>query len=102
MGGKPTGVPKRGSRSAISYPSGTALVSFMLERGLIYLKLRDVDSRGDNTTRVKMKKGNYYRSSALFVECKLDPSFLPMKLRLPMVCYPEEWSYDANEVKSAD
>ncbi|NP_064021.1 orf670 (mitochondrion) [Beta vulgaris subsp. vulgaris] len=94
---------KKESNNSISYPFGTALIEFMVERGLIDLKVRDVLSvQGGNKPEIKKKKGYRYRSSALYVECKFDTSLLPMKLQLPMVCMPRDWSYDVSESQNSE
>ena len=64
---------KKESNNSISYPIGIALIEFMVERGLIDLKVWDVLSvQGGNEPEIKKKKGYRYRSSALYIECKFD------------------------------
>lgn len=73
----------------------------MLERDLIDLKQKDVDSYGDKNP-IKKKKKSFYRSRALYVECQFDTTLLPMKLNLPMVYPPTDWSYDYSQVKEKE
>lgn len=80
---------KKKSKNLISYPFGTALIEFLIERGLIDLKVLDTSVK--NNTDVKKKKGYHYRSSGVYVECKFDTSLLPIKLHLPMVYKPKQW-----------
>lgn len=49
----------------------------------------------------KKKGGSPYRSSALYIECKFDPSLLPMKLQLPMVSLPREWCYEGSSSENS-
>lgn len=53
-------------------------------------------------TLQKNKKKSFYRSSALYVECQFDTTLLPMKLNLPMVYPPADWSYDYSQVKEKE
>jgi len=42
--------------------------------------------------RVKKKKGAYFLPSHLYAVCNFDISLLPIKLNLPMVCQPLDWT----------
>ena len=67
------------------YPFGSALVQFMEDRELITLI-------SDMSGTVRVKKGAYYLPSHLYAFCNFDLSLLPIKLNLPMVCKPIDWS----------
>lgn len=69
------------------YPFGSGLVQFMEERELIHFH-----SDLSRTVRVKMKKGSYFLPSHLYAVCNFDISLLPIKLNLPMVCQPLDWT----------
>lgn len=69
------------------YPFGSGLVQFMEERELITLTC---DLSG--TVRVKKKKGAYFLPKNLYAVCNFDLSLLPIKLNLPMVCPPQDWT----------
>ena len=79
---------KKKSKLEKKYPFGTCLVQFIEERELISLMS---DLNGVNV-RVEKKKGNYYLPSHLYAICNIDISLLPIKLNLPMVCIPLDWS----------
>ncbi|XP_057432166.1 probable DNA-directed RNA polymerase [Lotus japonicus] len=89
----------------ISYPFGTALVEFLVSRGLLRLvthndDLFNLNSESSPKTVVKkvVKKGhNYYRSSFVYAECLFDPALLPIKLNLPMVYPPKDWELHTPE-----
>ena len=57
------------------------------ERGLTSL-MSDLSG----TVRVKKKKGSYFLPSHLYAVCNFDISLLPIKLNLPMVCRPRDWT----------
>lgn len=80
---------KEGKRSKLEmmYPFGSGLVQFMEERGLITL-INDLNG----SVRVKKKKGGYFLPSHLYAVCNFDISLLPIKLNLPMVCLPIDWT----------
>jgi DNA-directed RNA polymerase len=81
------------------YPFGTALVEFLVSRGLLRLETlnNDILNKSDESgpkTVVKnvVKKGNnYYRSSFVYAQCMFNPQLLPIKLNLPMVFPPKDW-----------
>lgn len=56
-------------------------------------KLITLINNADGTVQVKKKKGFYYLPRHLYALCNFDMSLLPIKLNLPMVCPPLEWSY---------
>lgn len=72
---------------AVQYPFGAGLVQFMEEKGLITLTTDLV-----GTSRAMTKGGNYYLPKSLFAVCNFDISLLPIKLNLPMVCKPKDWT----------
>jgi DNA-directed RNA polymerase len=76
-----------------SYPFGTALVEFLVSRGLLRLVTYSsdiIESSGGAKTVVK-KKNQFYRSSFVYAECMFNPALLPIKLSLPMVFPPKDW-----------
>lgn len=77
----------KSSKLVMMYPFGTGLVQFMEERGLITFS---TDLSG--SIRVKKKKGSYFLPSKLYAVCNFDISLLPIKLNLPMVCKPLDWT----------
>lgn len=101
--------PAKRSRKNRNYPFGTALVEFLVERDMIELTHKFLDSinvikKSGNTPlefpkQIKKKKGSYYRASTLFAECEFNTSLLPIKLSLPMVCPPVDWTYKCSEEK---
>ena len=75
-----------------SYPFGTALVEFLVSRGLLRLVTYSsdiIESSGGAKTVVK-KKNQFYRSSFVYAECMFNPALLPIKLSLPMVFPPKD------------
>lgn len=78
---------KRRSKLEKMYPIGSGLVEFMDERGLITLMN---DTSGN--VRVMKNKGSYFIPSHLYAVCNFDISLLPIKLNLPMVCKPLDWT----------
>lgn len=54
--------------------------------------LRNLINSVDGTVRVKNKQGNYYLPSHLYAVCNFDISLLPIKLNLPMVYKPLDWT----------
>lgn len=81
------GKVKKRSKLEKKFPFGTCLVQFMEERKLIKL-MSDLNG----STRVEKKKGHYYLPSHLYAICIIDISLLPIKLNLPMVCKPLDWT----------
>ena len=75
------------SKLVMMFPFGTGLVQFMEERGLISFV---TDLSG--SVRVIKKKGAYFLPSKLYAVCNFDISLLPIKLNLPMVCKPLDWT----------
>lgn len=75
------------SKLVMMYPFGSGLVQFMEERKLISL-VSDLSG----TVRVIKKKGSYFLPSNLYAVCNFDISLLPIKLNLPMVCKPRDWT----------
>ncbi len=84
---KKSGKDRKRSKLVMMYPFGSGLVQFMEERKLISLV---TDLSG--TVRVKKKKGSYFLPSHLYAVCNFDISLLPIKLNLPMVCKPRDWT----------
>lgn len=80
-------VKERKSKLVKLYPFGAGIVQFMEERGLITLT---TDLSG--TVRVQKKQGSYFLPSHLYAVCNFDISLLPIKLNLPMVCKPLDWT----------
>ena len=80
-------VKDRKSKLVRLYPFGAGLVQFMEERKLITLT---TDLSG--TVRVQKKQGSYFLPSHLYAVCNFDISLLPIKLNLPMVCKPLDWT----------
>lgn len=78
---------KKRSKLEKMYPIGSGLVEFMDERGLITLMN---DTSGN--IRVMKNKGSYFIPSHLYAVCNFDISLLPIKLNLPMVCKPLDWT----------
>lgn len=72
-----------------AYAFGTALVQFMLDRGLLH----SIDNPKESVP-VNKKKGKYYIPQPIYVACAFDPSSLPLKLSLPMVFPPLDWECD--------
>lgn len=71
----------------VKYPLGCGLLQFIVERGLITL-----NSEIDNPVRVQKKKDSYYIPNRLYAICNFDISLLPIKLNLPMVSKPLDWT----------
>lgn len=46
----------------------------------------------DGSAQVRTSKGSYYLPNNLYVACNFDIKRLPIKLNLPMVCKPRDWS----------
>ncbi|KAL5158667.1 DNA polymerase [Glycine soja] len=90
-----------------AYPFGTALVEFLVSRGLLRLVTYNVDllnfsddSGPKTVVKNVVKKGhNYYRSSLVYAECLFNPALLPIKLNLPMVFPPKDWEPHKPEQK---
>jgi sulfatase maturation enzyme AslB (radical SAM superfamily) len=78
---------KRRSKLEKMYPFGSALVQFMDERGLITFF-----NNPSSSPRPVKKKGAYYLPTHLYAMCNFDISLLPIKLNLPMVCPPVDWT----------
>jgi len=78
---------KRKSKMEKLYPFGTSLVNFMENKKLINLI-----SGLDGPVRAQKKQGHYYLPSHLYAVCNFDISLLPIKLNLPMVCKPKDWT----------
>ncbi|XP_020251012.1 uncharacterized protein LOC109828426, partial [Asparagus officinalis] len=78
---------KKRSKLEKMYPIGSGLVEFMDERGLITL----MNDKSGNV-RVMNKKGAYFIPNHLYAVCNFDISLLPIKLNLPMVCKPLDWT----------
>lgn len=78
--------PKK-TKLAKLYPFGAALVQFMESRKLIqYIS-------GVSGEVVNIKKGlKYYLPTHLYAVCNFDISLLPVKLNLPMVSRPLDWT----------
>ena len=81
-----SGMERKRSKLEMQYPFGSFLVQFMEERTLITLM---TDLSGNNA---REKKGSYYLPSHLYAVCNFDVSLLPIKLNLPMVYPPLEWT----------
>lgn len=77
------------------YPIGTCLVEFMESRKLITL-MNDLHGN----VRVLKRKGSFYIPSRLYAVCNFDISLLPIKLNLPMVCKPLDWTIACHECES--
>ncbi|CAN4117913.1 unnamed protein product [Withania somnifera] len=74
-----------------TFPLGAALLQFMVSRGAIVL---ETDLEDHPPRAKKNKKGNkdfYYVHRKTYVQCKFDPTKLPIRMNLPMVCKPLEW-----------
>ena len=82
-----SGGERKRSKLEMMYPFGSGLVQFMEERGLITL-ISDLSG----TVRVKKKQGSYFLPRHLYAVCNFDISLLPIKLNLPMVCEPVDWT----------
>lgn len=76
---------RKRSKLEMMYPFGSCLVQFMEERGLIRLMT-------DLIGNTREKKGNYYLPTNLYAVCMFDVSLLPIKLNLPMVYQPLDWT----------
>lgn len=87
-------VKKSKSKLSKMYPFGAGLVQFMEERKLITLT---TDLSG--TVRVQKKQGSYYLPKHLYAVCNFDISLLPIKLNLPMVCKPLDWTNASPQCK---
>lgn len=87
-------VKERKSKLVRLYPFGAGLVQFMEERRLITLT---TDLSG--TVRVQKKQGSYFLPSHLYAVCNFDISLLPIKLNLPMVCKPLDWTNASPQCK---
>ena len=80
---------KKGSQDVQrEYAIGIQLIHFMMERNIIHLS-KDV---GLSTDAVVIRKGEGYIPQTLYVVCNFDLSLIPIKLNLPMVCRPINWS----------
>lgn len=64
-------------------------MDFLIDRKLISFHN---EKNLDGSHHVKKKKGSYYLPNHLYVVCEFDISLLPIKLNLPMVCKPNDWS----------
>lgn len=84
---KKSGKGRKSSKLVMMYPFGSGLVQFIQERELITLM-----SDMSGTAPVKKSKGSYYLPSYLYAVCNFDISLLPIKLNLPMVCKPLDWT----------
>ncbi|KAH0439561.1 hypothetical protein IEQ34_025844 [Dendrobium chrysotoxum] len=76
---------KKRSKLEKMYPIGLGLVSH--ERDLITF----MNDKNGNV-RVMKKKGSSFLPSHLYAVCNFDISLLPIKLNLPMVCKPLDWT----------
>lgn len=69
------------------YTIGSLLTQLVIERDFIKIV------KPDGSTKVKKSKGgSYYKEENLFAVCNLDMSLLPVKVNLPMICKPLDWS----------
>lgn len=82
-----SGTDRKKQHLVMMYPFGSGLVQFMEERKLISL-MSDLSG----SVRVMKKKGSYFLPSHLYAVCNFDISLLPIKLNLPMVCKPRDWT----------
>ncbi|KAF3452229.1 hypothetical protein FNV43_RR08327 [Rhamnella rubrinervis] len=69
------------------YPFGSNLIEFMMQRGLITI----INDQGDKIT-VRNKVGSYHLPKNVCAFCNFDISLLPIKLNLPMVYPPLDWT----------
>lgn len=81
-----------------SYPMGTRLVEFLLERNMIRFESEDstVDVEVEHGVlkskpKVVKKEKYYFREKTLYAVCTFDIGMLPINFNLPMVCMPEPW-----------
>ena len=81
------GTDRKRSKLQRMYRIGSLLLEFMDERELISL-FTDLNC----TDRVQNKKGSYYIPTRLFAICNFSIELLPIKLNLPMVCPPLDWT----------
>ncbi|XP_020594099.1 uncharacterized protein LOC110034152 [Phalaenopsis equestris] len=80
---------KKRSKLEKMYPIGLGLVSLMHERDLITF----INDNNGNVRVMKKKGSNSYSiPSHLYAVCNFDISLLPIKLNLPMVCKPLDWT----------
>ena len=77
---------KKSKVSSSNSAIGVGLVEFMVERGLITLKVDTLE-----TTKVPVSKIMGYVQSQCYAIFNFDLSLLPIKLNLPMVCKPLPW-----------
>lgn len=84
---KKSGKERKRSKLEMMFPFGSGLVQFMEDRGLITL-ISDLSG----SVRVKKNKGSYFLPSHLYAVCNFDISLLPIKLNLPMVSQPLDWT----------
>ncbi|KAG6621672.1 hypothetical protein I3842_Q008800, partial [Carya illinoinensis] len=82
-----SGTDRKRQNLVMMFPFGSGLVQFMEERKLISL-MSDLSG----SVRVMKKKGSYFLPSYLYAVCNFDISLLPIKLNLPMVCKPRDWT----------
>ncbi|KAH0447227.1 hypothetical protein IEQ34_023939 [Dendrobium chrysotoxum] len=86
---------KKRSKLEKMYPIGLGLVSH--ERDLITF----MNDKNGNV-RVMKKKGSSFLPSHLYAVCNFDISLLPIKLNLPMVCKPLDWTSACRRGKSLE
>lgn len=78
---------RKKTKLAKLYPFGAALVQFMESRKLIQYH------SSLSGASVSIKKGDkYYLPTHLYAVCNFDISLLPVKLNLPMVSRPLDWT----------
>lgn len=76
------------------FPIGAALVEFISDRGL--MTIQHIDDRRSSVP-IQKKKGKYYMPKLLYAFYNFDVSLLPVKLNIPMVYPPIEWSNARND-----
>ena len=86
----------------INYPFGTALLEFLIERNIITITTKNLDDIKSCETydgkpikfnNIIKKKGlSFYRDKSNFAECTFNTALLPVKLNLPMVYKPIDWT----------
>ena len=79
----------------LRYPFGTALVEYLVERGLIRIVNKEVDS----SKTAKKRNKSFYLVKSLHAECLINPVILPIQISLPMIYPPVDWGYDLRRDK---
>lgn len=69
---------------------GANLLTFMIEREIIKI----IDNQNEQV--VTKGSSSYFQKHALFAICNFSISELPMKINLPMLCKPKDWSYNGS------